>query len=163
VCVGWVSLSHTRVCCVCVVCVDGQDVAELGKRLESEQGQADVDHLKKICLCVVQWVYRSVADHVCVLPMYVCVFACVSGDLCWALYRSACVLSCRPRPLCVWVSESRRWSNLCGVVGLATMWMPLNPISVVALSLWTFRCATRPAYPSPACMRHIPQQQPQQQ
>jgi len=57
-----------------------QEVQDLGKRLEKEQGKADVDHIKKISL----------------------------------------------------------WSNLCAVVGLATMWLPLNPITVMALSLWTF-------------------------
>ncbi|EKX51409.1 hypothetical protein GUITHDRAFT_157186 [Guillardia theta CCMP2712] len=30
------------------------------------------------------------------------------------------------------------WSDICAVVGLATMWLPLNPISVIALSLWKF-------------------------
>jgi len=29
------------------------------------------------------------------------------------------------------------WSNTCAAVGLATMWMQPNPISVFALSLWT--------------------------
>ena len=30
------------------------------------------------------------------------------------------------------------WSNAFAVLGLATMWLPPNPISVMALSLWTF-------------------------
>mmetsp|Transcript_74640 Transcript_74640/g.242512 ORF Transcript_74640/g.242512 Transcript_74640/m.242512 type:complete len:522 (+) Transcript_74640:113-1678(+) len=29
------------------------------------------------------------------------------------------------------------WSRFCAVVGLATMWLPPNPLSVVFLSLWT--------------------------
>eukprot|EP00929_Paragymnodinium_shiwhaense_P106233 TRINITY_DN7146_c0_g1_i1.p1 TRINITY_DN7146_c0_g1~~TRINITY_DN7146_c0_g1_i1.p1 ORF type:complete len:488 (-),score=91.50 TRINITY_DN7146_c0_g1_i1:336-1799(-) len=29
------------------------------------------------------------------------------------------------------------WSNFCALVGLATMWMPMSPISIMALSLWT--------------------------
>ena len=31
-----------------------------------------------------------------------------------------------------------RWSNGFGMLGLATMWLPVNPITVIALSLWTF-------------------------
>ena len=31
-----------------------------------------------------------------------------------------------------------RWSNGAGALGLLTMWLPLNPVSVVALSTWTF-------------------------
>ena len=30
-----------------------------------------------------------------------------------------------------------RWSNACGFIGLATMWMPYSPLSIVGLSLWT--------------------------
>mmetsp|Transcript_86385 Transcript_86385/g.225341 ORF Transcript_86385/g.225341 Transcript_86385/m.225341 type:complete len:420 (+) Transcript_86385:29-1288(+) len=29
------------------------------------------------------------------------------------------------------------WSDMCAVVGVATMWMAPNPVSVIALSLWT--------------------------
>ena len=57
-----------------------KEVAELGKRLEKNQGADDVAHIKKICL----------------------------------------------------------WSNAFAVIGLATMWLPPNPITVMALSLWTF-------------------------
>jgi fatty acid desaturase len=57
-----------------------KEVAELGKRLEKNQGKDDVDHIKKICL----------------------------------------------------------WSNMFAAIGLATMWLPPNPITVMALSLWTF-------------------------
>ena len=57
-----------------------KEVAELGKRMEKNQGKDDVDHIKKICL----------------------------------------------------------WSNTFAAIGLATMWLPPNPITVMALSLWTF-------------------------
>jgi fatty acid desaturase len=30
------------------------------------------------------------------------------------------------------------WSNALGVLGLLTMWLPVNPVTVAALSLWTF-------------------------
>jgi len=30
-----------------------------------------------------------------------------------------------------------RWSNACGLIGLLTMWMAPNPITVAALSLWS--------------------------
>lgn len=31
-----------------------------------------------------------------------------------------------------------RWSNACGLIGMATMWMrPINPISIMGLSLWS--------------------------
>ena len=32
----------------------------------------------------------------------------------------------------------RQWSDACAAVGLATMALPLNPLSVVALSTWTY-------------------------
>jgi len=57
----------------------GREVGELGRRLEREQGEADVEHLHKMVL----------------------------------------------------------WSDICAAVGLATMWMEPNIVSVVALSLWT--------------------------
>eukprot|EP00469_Lotharella_globosa_P007886 CAMPEP_0167781110 /NCGR_PEP_ID=MMETSP0111_2-20121227/5744_1 /TAXON_ID=91324 /ORGANISM="Lotharella globosa, Strain CCCM811" /LENGTH=434 /DNA_ID=CAMNT_0007671723 /DNA_START=78 /DNA_END=1382 /DNA_ORIENTATION=- len=57
-----------------------KDIRALGKKLESEQGEADMQHLKKII----------------------------------------------------------DFSNLCGVVGLATMFTDPNPITVLALSLWTY-------------------------
>lgn len=56
------------------------DVLALGKELERNQGEADVEHIKKICA----------------------------------------------------------WSNMFGVLGLSTMWMGVNPISIAALSLWKF-------------------------
>jgi hypothetical protein len=57
-----------------------KEVLALGKELERNQGQEDVEHIKKICL----------------------------------------------------------WSNMFGVVGLSTMWMGINPVSIAALSLWKF-------------------------
>ena len=30
------------------------------------------------------------------------------------------------------------WSDMCCAVGLLTMWMTANPITVIALALWTF-------------------------
>jgi len=30
------------------------------------------------------------------------------------------------------------WSNACAIVGLSTMWLSVNPLSIIALSLWTF-------------------------
>jgi len=56
------------------------DVLALGKELERNQGQDDVDHIKKICL----------------------------------------------------------WSNMLGVLGLSTMWLAVNPVSVAAISLWKY-------------------------
>lgn len=32
----------------------------------------------------------------------------------------------------------RRWSDMCGILGVATMGLPLNPITVAALSTWTY-------------------------
>jgi fatty acid desaturase len=38
------------------------------------------------------------------------------------------------------------WRNLCALVGIATMWLPLNPISVLALSTWTYSSWTMIAH-----------------
>jgi len=56
------------------------EIRDLGNRLEKQQGEADVKHIKKICFM----------------------------------------------------------ANTCAAVGLASMWMNPNPITVMALSLWTF-------------------------
>ena len=40
----------------------------------------------------------------------------------------------------------RRWNGACAAVGLATMALPLNPISVVALSTWTYASWTMLAH-----------------
>merc|ERR1719183_1805954 len=58
----------------------GKDIDDLGKRLKAGQGEADVAHIRKICL----------------------------------------------------------WSNSLFAFGLATMWLPPNPFTVMALSLATF-------------------------
>ena len=31
-----------------------------------------------------------------------------------------------------------RWSNICAAVGIGTMWLAPNPVSIIALSTWTF-------------------------
>jgi len=31
-----------------------------------------------------------------------------------------------------------RWSNICAAVGIGTMWLAPNPMSIIALSTWTF-------------------------
>lgn len=38
------------------------------------------------------------------------------------------------------MNKLRRWSGGCGAVGLATSWLPLNPISPLLLSTWTCKC-----------------------
>ena len=38
------------------------------------------------------------------------------------------------------------WRNCFAVLGLATMWLPANPISIVALSLWTYASWTMIAH-----------------
>ena len=58
----------------------GKEVAELGKRLQKEGGQDDVDHLNKIV----------------------------------------------------------SWRDAAAWIGLATMWMNPNPLTVLALSTWTY-------------------------
>jgi len=58
----------------------GREVQELGRQLEAEQGEADIQHLHKIVM----------------------------------------------------------WSDACAVIGLGTMWLAPNPLSIIALSLWTF-------------------------
>jgi len=35
------------------------------------------------------------------------------------------------------LAEMVTWSRCCAALGLATMWLPPNPITIVALSLWT--------------------------
>jgi hypothetical protein len=57
-----------------------KDIRALGKRLEAQQGDDDVKHIKKICLV----------------------------------------------------------ANTCAFAGLASMWLAPNPLTVMALSLWTF-------------------------
>ena len=40
----------------------------------------------------------------------------------------------------------RRWTRACGAVGVATMGLPLNPLTVVALSTWTYASWTMVAH-----------------
>ena len=40
----------------------------------------------------------------------------------------------------------RRWTRVCGAVGVATMGLPLNPLTVVALSTWTYASWTMVAH-----------------
>jgi len=35
------------------------------------------------------------------------------------------------------LAEMLTWSRCCAAVGVATMWLPPNPVTVIALSLWT--------------------------
>ena len=37
-----------------------------------------------------------------------------------------------------------RWSNICGAVGVASMWMAPNPLTILALSTWTLSRCTHP-------------------
>ena len=39
-----------------------------------------------------------------------------------------------------------RWRNIAALVGIATMWLPVNPIAVVALSTWTYSSWTMIAH-----------------
>ena len=39
-----------------------------------------------------------------------------------------------------------RWRNFAALVGIATMWLPVNPIAVVALSTWTYSSWTMIAH-----------------
>lgn len=64
------------------------EVTALGKELQKEGGQDDVDHLNKIL----------------------------------------------------------SWRDFAAILGVATMWLPLNPISVVALSTWTYASWTMVAH-----------------
>lgn len=64
------------------------EVTALGKELQKEGGQDDVDHLNKIL----------------------------------------------------------KWRDIAAVVGILTMWAPLNPISVIALSTWTYASWTMVAH-----------------
>lgn len=66
----------------------GEEVAALGKELQTSGGQADVDHLDKIV----------------------------------------------------------GWRNIAAVIGLATVWLPPNPVSIVALSTWTYASWTMIAH-----------------
>ena len=66
----------------------GKEVAELGKRIQKQGGQADVEHLNKIV----------------------------------------------------------GWRDAAALVGLATMWMGPNPLTVLALSTWTYSSWTMIAH-----------------
>ena len=66
----------------------GKEVTALGKQLQKEGGQADVNHLKKMVL----------------------------------------------------------WRNACALIGLATCWMAPNPLTVAALSTWTYASWTMIAH-----------------
>eukprot|EP00986_Skeletonema_menzelii_P012723 scaffold7172_cov149-Skeletonema_menzelii.AAC.5 len=65
-----------------------KEVTALGKELQKNTGQADVDHLNKIV----------------------------------------------------------NWRNIAAVIGVMTMWMPPNPLTVIALSTWTYASWTMVAH-----------------
>jgi hypothetical protein len=50
------------------------------------------------------------------------------------------------------------WSNLCGAVGMATMWMRPNFVSVMGLSLWTM--SRYAGAPGPRCRCALPVSRP---
>lgn len=95
-----------------------RDMRALGKELFANQGPADVKHLRKMCLwsnlCAVIGV--AVRPNLCAtaehLPLSLLLRVATFGNGCLLL---------------VWVSSLNQ-----------TMWLPPNPVTVAALSLWSF-------------------------
>lgn len=114
----------------------GKEVAALGKKLIKEGGQDDVDHLNKL----VSWRNAAAVSRV----KFTAVDSITSQATDWALWEAK-QARLRRNPdrntvhiLTFFFHLLSNHVTILQAIGIATMWMSPNPVSIVALSTWTY-------------------------